>query len=89
MARVTFTSNLQRHVSCPVQEATGTTLRAVLDCVFAENTRLRSYILDDQGRIRRHVAVYLNNQRVAARDGLDIAVGANDEVFVLQALSGG
>ena len=89
MARVTFTSNLQRHVSCPVQEAQGETLRAVLENVFAGNPRLRGYVLDDQAQIRRHVAIYLNDQRVAAQGGLDMPVRATDQIFVLQALSGG
>lgn len=89
MPRVTFTSNLQRHLSCPAQDARGETLRAVLDEVFAENARLRAYILDDQARLRRHVAIYLNERRVTAQDGLDMPVDPNDEIFVLQALSGG
>ncbi len=89
MPRVTFTSNLQRHVSCPVQDAQGETLRAVLEAVFIENARLRGYILDDQAQLRRHVTIYVNDRRVTTQHGLDMQVGANAEIFVLQALSGG
>jgi len=89
MARVAFTANLQRHLSCPVQNALGQTVRAVLDHVFASHPRLRSYILDDQDRVRRHVAIYVNGDRVTDRDRLTDPVGADDEVFVFQALSGG
>ena len=64
-------------------------MRAVLDHVFAEHPRLRSYILDDQGRARRHVAIYVNAIRIADRDHLTDLVGPDDEVFVFQALSGG
>ncbi len=64
MARVSFTANLQRHLSCPAQIVPGDTVRAVLDCVFAVQPRLRSYILDDQDRVRRHVAIYINGDRI-------------------------
>jgi len=89
MARVAFTANLQRHLACPVQAASGNTVRAVLDQVFAAHPRLRSYVLDDQGRVRRHVAIYVNAVRVADRDRLGDPVGDDDEIFVFQALSGG
>jgi molybdopterin synthase sulfur carrier subunit len=50
---------------------------------------LRSYVLDDQDRVRRHVAIYVNGDRIADRDRLSDPVGESDEVFVFQALSGG
>jgi sulfur-carrier protein len=89
MARVEFTSNLQRYLACPMREAPGHTVRAVLEHVFAEQTRLRSYILDDQGRLRRHVTIYLNGERITDRVALADPVRDDDEVFVFQALSGG
>ena len=51
--------------------------------------RLRSYVLDDQDRVRRHVAIYVNGDRIADRDRLSDPVTDADEVFVFQALSGG
>ncbi len=89
MARVAFTANLQRHLICPVQAAPGPNVRAVLDHVFAGHPRLRSYVLDDQDRVRRHVAIYVNGDRIADRDRLSDPVADDDEVFVFQALSGG
>lgn len=89
MARVTFTANLQRHLSCPDLTVPGSTVRVVLDQVFAVEPRLRSYILDDQDRVRRHVAIYVNGDRIADRERLSDPVDDDDEVFVFQALSGG
>jgi sulfur-carrier protein len=89
MARVEFTANLQRHLDCPVRDAPGDTLRAVLENVFAGQPRLRSYLLDDQGRLRRHVAIYINGARVSDRIGLTDKLEDEDEVYVFQALSGG
>lgn len=89
MARVAFTDNLCRHLDCAAQAAPGETVRAVLEAVFATHPRLRSYILDDQDRVRRHVAIYINGERIADRRELSDAVGDADEIFVFQALTGG
>jgi molybdopterin converting factor small subunit len=89
VARVAFTANLQRHLSCPDLTVPGSSVRVVLDHVFAVEPRLRSYILDDQDRVRRHVAIYVNGDRIADRERLSDPVGDDDEVFVFQALSGG
>ena len=89
MARVSFTSNLRRHLSCPPAEVAGDTVRAVLDGVFETNPKLRGYLLDDQGRLRKHVKVYVGGSAAADTGGLSDPVGAADEVFVFQALSGG
>lgn len=89
MPRVSFTGNLRRHLACPPATVEGATVRAALDAVFAENPRLRSYVLDDQGRLRQHVNVFVNDRPVSDRLGLADPVAAGDEVYVLQALSGG
>lgn len=89
MTQVSFTENLRRHIECPPVSVSGATVREVLDAVFAENPRLRSYILDDQGRVRRHVNVFINGERVSDRVKLSDPVGPGDDVFVFQALSGG
>jgi len=89
MARVSFTDNLQKHLPCPPAAAKGETVRDVLESVFAENPPLRSYLLDDQGRLRKHVNVFVNDRRVSDRIALSDPVACEDQVFVFQALSGG
>ena len=89
MARVIFTPNLQRHVECPPAEVSGQTLKEVLSAVFANNTQLRGYILDEQGEIRKHVAIFIDNVQVMDREKLSDPVDENSEVYVLQSFSGG
>ena len=89
MPRVTFTANLQRHLDVPSLEVGGAVVGEVLNAVFAEKPLLRSYIVDDQGRLRRHVNVFVNKAMIADREGLSDPVRPDDEVFVFQALSGG
>lgn len=89
MALVSFTDNLQKHLPCPPVTAPGKTVRAVMDAVFAENAPLRSYILDDQDRLRKHVNIFVNDVAISDRVRLSDPVSENDRVFVFQALSGG
>lgn len=89
MARVSFTGNLRRHLECPPVEVAGATVRETLDAVFEDNPKLRSYLLDDQGRLRKHVRVFVGDRVVTDRERLSDRVGEGDEVFVFQALSGG
>jgi sulfur-carrier protein len=89
VARVAFTANLQRYIACPVQEVPGGSVRAVLDGVFTANPRLRSYILDDQDQLRRHVHIYVNDARITDTVRLADRLDDSDEVFVFQALTGG
>ena len=89
MPRVSFTPHLQRFLDAPPADVAGTTVAAVLDAVFAANPRLRGYIVDEHGRLRKHVTVFVGDQPLVDRDGLGDALGADTEVFVMQALSGG
>jgi hypothetical protein len=89
MPKVSFTQNLKRHLSAPRAEVPGATVREALEAVFDDNPMLRSYIVDDQGRLRKHVVVFVDGEMIADRDGLTDAVGSSSDLVVMQALSGG
>jgi sulfur-carrier protein len=89
LATIRFTSHLVRHRPAPKIEASGATVAEVLATGFAGDDLLRSYVLDEQGRLRKHVAIYLDGAAIADRVRLSDAVGAHSEIYVLQALSGG
>lgn len=89
MPRLRVTAHLRQHVGENPTEAQGATVREMLDNTFAENPGLRGYLLDDQGHVRHHVAIFVNGQVIADRDEMSDSVPADGEVFVMQALSGG
>jgi len=89
MARVVFTSNIQRHVICPDADAPGQTVREVLENVFAKNSQARNYVLDDQSALRKHMTIFVDGQMVRDRKRLEDAVRETSVIHVLQALSGG
>jgi sulfur-carrier protein len=86
---VHLTQALQRHVDAPPEVVAGATVRDVLDAYFAQHPAVRSYVVDERGALRRHVAVFVNGEPLLDRDMQSDAVDARDEVYVMQALSGG
>lgn len=89
MATVTFAPALTRHVPCPPQDVPAATLRAALDAAFAAAPAMRGYVLDEQGAVRKHVAVFINGEMIASRTELARALQPDDRVQVIQALTGG
>jgi len=89
MPTVTFTRTLERFLDVPTVEREGETLAAVLGGVFATRPALRGYVVDDQGALRRHVAVYINGRPARDRVRLTDPVAPGDTIHVIQALSGG
>jgi molybdopterin synthase sulfur carrier subunit len=89
MPTVHFTDTLQRHVACPPTEAAGGTVREVLERVFEEYPRVRSYVLNEQGELRKHMAIFLNGAMIRDKAGLSDPVEPGTEIYVMQALSGG
>lgn len=89
MAHIFFAASIQRHIATPEREIDAHTLGEALEAVFAAQPRLRGYILDDQGALRKHLAVFVDSQPVRDRQHLSDALGEKSRVYVIQALSGG
>ena len=89
VASVVFTPNLKRHVDCPDVEARGATVREVLDRVFADHPRLRGYVVDERGALRKHMVIFIDGRQIADRQQLGDPVEPGSELYVMQALSGG
>lgn len=90
MPHIEFTSQLAQHVECPPGKSVdATSLSEALETVFQEHPQLRGYVMDDQGAIRKHIAVFIDGEMLHQRDQLDIPVTPEGEIFVMQALSGG
>ena len=89
MPRVSIASFLSN--VCPARGGVypGTTVAEVLGELFAANPVLRSYVVDDQGAVRKHVTVFLDSAPVHDRVRLSDAVRPDSEIFIMQALSGG
>lgn len=50
---------------------------------------IRGYLVDDQGRLRRHVNVFVDGELIVDRTTLSDPLTETSEVYIMQALSGG
>lgn len=89
MPHVEFAPALTRHVPCPRQEVQAGTLREALAKSFEAAPPMRHYVLDEQGAVRKHVAVFVNARMITDRVRLDVPLQSGDRVMVIQALTGG
>jgi len=89
MATVHFTSHLQKFARCEPVTLAAETVGAALRGALAGNEQLRSYVLDEQDHLRRHVTIFIDGQLIADRVGLSDRVTSETQLYVMQALSGG
>jgi hypothetical protein len=89
LAEITFTSHLRAVGPCAPTSYEGATVAEVLNAVAAEYPLLRGYVLDDQGRIRKHIAIFVDGVMQPREKALALPVSRSSTVHVLQALSGG
>jgi hypothetical protein len=60
-----------------------------MDDYFSEHERARGYVLDEQGKIRQHMVIFIDGEMVRDRNGLTDHVKPDSVIDVIQALSGG
>jgi molybdopterin synthase sulfur carrier subunit len=70
-------------------DASGGTVREVLDDLATRFPAVRGHLLDDSGDLNRFVNVYVNNEDVRLGDGLETSVSTDSTVIVLPAMAGG
>jgi molybdopterin synthase sulfur carrier subunit len=63
----------------------GATVAELLRELERSHPPLSGWILDERGRVRRHINVFVNGEQA----GADTRVAADDRVDVLPAISGG
>jgi molybdopterin converting factor small subunit len=67
-------------------EANGSSIAEVLDDLNRQYPGIRFRMIDEQGAIRPHMKIFVNGDQVWK---LDATLKSSDEVYILQALSGG
>ncbi len=67
-------------------EATGSTLDDLLVDLDLRFPGIRFRVVDEQGRLRQHMRIFVNRSIV---EELGTAISGDDEIVLMQALSGG
>ena len=70
-------------------EPAGGTLASVLEALEAAAPGIKARVLDDQGRLRRFVNVYADDEDVRFLAGLDTPTPAGTKVSIIPAVAGG
>lgn len=90
MPRINFTYALKRFY--PDLEEVDISAGNVAEVIQNLNQRypgLKDYLLDEQGRLRQHVNIFIGDKLIRDKEKLSDKVSEKDEVFIMQALSGG
>jgi molybdopterin converting factor small subunit len=87
MTRVVIPSQLTSYTDGATRvEAAGGTVAAVLDDLDRRFPGLKFRVVDEQGRVRKHMRLFIG--RAETRD-VAAAIGPADELLIFGALSGG
>lgn len=84
--RVGIPSPLQSYTRLSTVQAEGNDLAALLADLERQFPGIRFRLLDEQGRLRRHMRVFVNGAQTFS---LSHPLTSHDEVQIVQALSGG
>ncbi|MCA9311513.1 MAG: MoaD/ThiS family protein [Phycisphaerales bacterium] len=91
MPKVRFTHHLQRYF--PGLESThienAPTAAHVVARLNETHPGLADYVLDERGSLRKHVNIFIRGRMITDRTTLSDPVAPDDEVCIMQALSGG
>lgn len=84
--KVLIPSALRSYTGAALVQAQGATLAALLDDLEARYPGIRFRMIDEQDGMRRHMRFFINGTPTF---DLQHPVAADDEVCIVQALSGG
>jgi molybdopterin synthase sulfur carrier subunit len=91
MLTVRFSRHLVNLLALPgevVVEAA--TVAEAVQAIEARHEGVAAYLIDERGRLRPHVNLFLDGRLLEDRTGLsDVCDGPGHELFVVPALSGG
>lgn len=90
MPIVQFTSNLKRfYPSLKETIIEAKTIGELIEQVNDHYPGLKNYLTDDQKSLRHHVNIFINGTMIKDRRKLKDEIQKNDQVYIMQALSGG
>jgi hypothetical protein len=89
MAQIHFTAWLRSVVPDGPVTAGGGTVGEALAALTVERPHVRGYVVDDQGRLRKHVCIFADGVRLPHASALSHPIRPDSQLHVMQALSGG
>lgn len=72
-----------------VLEGTANTVGEALTALWKQHVGLRDRVVNEQGALRPHVNIFLNDENVRRKEMLDTAITDRSEITILPSVSGG
>ncbi len=91
MVRILIPTALRQYVanSSPEVVIKAETVNEAISKLTRENQKLARHILDEQGKLRNFVNIFLNDEDIRALDGEDTKVSDSDTIRIVPAIAGG
>lgn len=90
MPTIKFTANLKRfYPELSDIELESLDLNEILNELEIRFKGIKDYVVDEQGQLRKHVNIFIGDELIHDRVSLSDAVRPDDEIYIMQALSGG
>ncbi len=90
MPTVNFTYALKRfYPDLKPLELSVDKVSEVITEIDKEFPGIESYLVDELGRLRKHVNIFVDGNLIKDREKLSDSISENSEVYIMQALSGG
>lgn len=81
---------LRKHTGgARIVQSQGETVAAVIEYLDRQFPGLKSDLVDDDGRLRQFVNIYVNDEDIRYLDRLDTKLADGDRVAILPAVAGG
>lgn len=90
MVEIKFTSALKRFFpDLQTTFASSGTIKSVLQEIEQQYPGISHYLVDEQMHLRKHVNIFINGQLLGDEKDLETVIEEGQELYFIQALSGG
>ena len=90
MPRFQFTANLKRfYPDLQPIEVNAKSVQEALEKINKIHPGIKDYIVEENGKLRKHVNIFIGNSMILDKDSLSDKLRETDDVYIMQALSGG
>lgn len=89
MVKVVLTANLQKYFPESKFETEANSLKDLLRKMDERRPLFSTYIIEDNGSIRKHVNIFIDGEVLSDKSHTDVQLKSGSQVHIMQALSGG
>ncbi len=90
MPKIYFTTALKRfYPDLTPLSIEGQTVAEILNQLDTTYPGMTDYLLDEQGSLRQHINIFINDEMINDRHDLTDTVCPDNNILIFQALSGG